>query len=199
MAMRAAADASVVFEWVPKLGAASGLDPELLRQALERELLVPVATVDSVPNDRAHLRIEADRLEAVHVVFARADGALVERVVDVSSMRPQAVDALGLLAANLVRDEAAELLAAWQASSPLQSSASDERPAPAAVEAVAVAAAPVTPVMPAVRTPREPGGCDRRSHLRSVSFGADLLPRVGRRARSRRRLSALCRSICSAE
>jgi uncharacterized protein YjbI with pentapeptide repeats len=143
----------------------AGLDPEALRVALAVELGLAVERVDS--SAHAHVQIDGASLDALHVAFWREDGSQVERTLDVSSMRAQAAEAVALLAANLVRDEASELLATLHAAStapPLSAAASPAAPAPAQLQ------------QPALEVPR---GCDRRPNLRPVVAGADVVPFVG--------------------
>jgi uncharacterized protein YjbI with pentapeptide repeats len=142
----------------------AGLDPEALRAALAAELGLAVERVES--SGHAHVQIDGASLDALHVAFWREDGSQVERTLDVSSMRAQAPEAVALLAANLVRDEASELLAGLRAASaaPLTAAASPVAPAPAQLQ------------QPALEVPR---GCDRRPNLRPVVAGADVVPFVG--------------------
>jgi hypothetical protein len=146
----------------------SGLDAEALRAALATELALPVEQVAAA--ESAHLQIDGASLTALHVAFVRADGSSVDRTLDVSSMREQAVDALALLAANLIRDEAAELLATLRAQT---DPTALELPPSAASAPASPAAAKLRP--PALELPR---GCDRHT-LRHASFGVDVVPFVG--------------------
>jgi hypothetical protein len=84
------------------------IDQAALRVAIEGELSMPVlpATAATGPG----LRIHAAALNAVDVSFTRPGHPSVGRTVDVSAQGARVIDTLALLAANLVRDEAAELL-----------------------------------------------------------------------------------------
>lgn len=84
------------------------IDPNALQAAIERELNMPVQRASDATMPA--LRIHADALNAIEVSFTRPDHPSVGRSVDVSARSVQVIDTLALLAANLLRDEAAELL-----------------------------------------------------------------------------------------
>ena len=152
---------------------AGNVDPGALRSALSSELRVPVELVGSASAGQAHLVIEGSRLEQLRVAFVRADGSSVERSLDLSSMRNQASEALALLAANLTRDEAAELLARMRPAeaAPPQPPAADAEQPPRLQ-----AKPPLPPRPPKKMLPR---GCDPRPRLEKRSFGFDVVPHVG--------------------
>jgi len=133
-------------------------DAEELRAALERELSIPVQHREQT--SRARLEVTASSKEVVRVAFVRADGQRVERSVDVSSSGVHAIETLALLAANLMRDEAADLLASLRPPS---------EPAPAAPPAPAVVAPPPPPL---------PTGC-AANQLRLTRVGVDFVPYLG--------------------
>jgi uncharacterized protein YjbI with pentapeptide repeats len=137
----------------------AGMSADALRTAIERELQLPVKLVDPADAQGTFLAISATTQAAVNLTFVRADGSKIERTVDVSSSSGHADETLALVAANLMRDEAADLLAALRAARPL--------PPPAA------AAKPEPPPPPPV-----PKGCEPNK-LRKVSLGLDVLPYVG--------------------
>lgn len=149
------------------------LDAEALRTALERELEIPVRSAEHA--DGAHLAVSASATDAVKLTFVRADGTTIERTVDVSTAGEHAPETLGLVAANLMRDEAADLLANLRAVpiAPLPPS-----PAPAA-SAPPPPAAPV-PLPPPPRVWAH--GCEP-TKLRRIPIGLDVLPYLGMSAR----------------
>jgi hypothetical protein len=158
--------APAAFALVVQLDDAS-LDPEALRSALVRELGVPVERVTEA--QRAHLQL-AGSSHALAVAFVREDGTRVERTLDVSSLGANAPEAVALLAANLARDEAAELLAAMHASQPVPPSPNpNPNPSPNPSP---------NPNPNPVPAPREPRGCDPTS-LPRIPFGVDFLPYLG--------------------
>jgi hypothetical protein len=137
------------------------LDSEQLRAQLERELGVVVVLDDaSAPDDSAQLEIEAPSLNAVHIAFEDS-----ERTIDLSTAGPHAVETLALVAANLMRDEASDLLASLRATTP-ETPATVPTPPPAAAKP---AEKPEKP---------ERTGCDP-TRFKKVRFGASLVPRVG--------------------
>jgi hypothetical protein len=98
----------------------------------------------------------------VTIVFIRPDGREVERTLDLPADRVLATETIALAAGNLVRDEAAELVAALS-SPPAPSEAS------AALPAVDAASAPPMPATPRV-------SCNDGEPL---FFGADFAPYAG--------------------
>jgi hypothetical protein len=134
------------------------MEGEALRAALESELNV-LTTLRDAPSGPT-VQVEAEALQAVRVSFLRADKPPVERTVDVSTQAGHATGIVALLASNLVRDEAGELLAQLPAAKP---------------------ATPPRPPTPE-RTP--PAHIYRNTacepnKLRYVTIGADLVPFLG--------------------
>ncbi len=157
----------------------AGLDAELLRLQMERELGLAVARASA--GAPSCLVIEAPSLTAVRVAFTRADGTVTERTLDVSMTGAHKLETIALLGANLVRDEAAELLAALQKQP--ASAAPQPQPAPGSPPAPALAPTPTpTPALApgptAKAEPPRPSGCDPTG-LRRVVVGADFLPYLG--------------------
>lgn len=133
------------------------MDDEALRAALESELQV-VTVLREAPSGPT-VQVEADTLQSVRVSFLRDDKAPVERTIDVSAQAGHATGIVALLASNLVRDEAGELLAQLSAASP-----AIPPPAPKQVE-------------PPPRIFRN-HACAPNA-LRHVPIGADIVPFVG--------------------
>ena len=135
---------------------ATQLDGERVRAQLERELGVVVVTAQVPAEVTAEaLRIEAPRLQAVRVAFRDS-----ERSVDLSTTGPHAIETLALIAANLMRDEASDLLATLRAVEP--------------------ATPPATPPAPAPPKPEKPErrGCDPNP-FPEQALAFDLVPYVG--------------------
>jgi len=134
------------------------MDSEALRVALESELQVETVVRDAPSGPT--VQVEANSLQAVRVSFLRDGKPPVERTVDVSTQAGHATGIVALLASNLVRDEAGELLAQLTAARPPVS------PAPQ----------PAEPLPPA-RVFRN-NAC-APSKLRHVPIGADFVPGLG--------------------
>lgn len=132
------------------------MNAESLRAAVQRELGLPVQLI--ADPQASHLAISATSQAAVNITFVRADGSTIDRTVDVSNTGGHAGETLALVAANLMRDEAADLLDALRAAQPAPPSAA------------AVKAEPPPPPMPK--------GCDAND-LRKLTLGFDVLPYVG--------------------
>jgi uncharacterized protein YjbI with pentapeptide repeats len=141
----------------------AGMNANTLRTALERELSLPVRLEETAP-EGAHLSVTASSQTAVNVSFVRADGSSIERTVDVSNAGGHVDETLGLVAANLMRDEASDLLDALRAAQPAP-------PQPRA------APAPKSVPQPAPEPPA-PHGCEPNA-LRKIPIGLDVLPYVG--------------------
>lgn len=141
-------------------GAPPALDSEQLRAQLERELGVVVVLEDAgaADGDDAKLEIEAPSLQAVHVAFQDS-----ERTVDLSTAGQHAVETLALVAANLMRDEASNLLVSLRATTP------EAPPTPAPVAEKPVAQTPEKP---------ERHGC-APTRFTPAPFAANFVPRVG--------------------
>jgi hypothetical protein len=146
------------------------LDAEALRAAIEAELQVK-AVLRSESNGPT-LQVEAEALSAVRVSFSREPGHNVSRTLDVSAQAEHAAPVIALLATNLVRDEAGELLAQLTAAN--------------AAAVVQVPPPPPPPPPPPLQPPAaEPvptwhvaSGC-RPNGLRQIPVGADFVPYVG--------------------
>jgi hypothetical protein len=91
----------------------SGFDPSAVRAAIAQELGVPVVEVtDSASPSWLEVRVEtADR--AV-VNYCSADGRCVGRSIGLPAQRERALETIALLASNVVRNEAAELIEALE-------------------------------------------------------------------------------------
>lgn len=153
------------------------LDGRDLRAAVEQELKVPVRLLQQ-PSGPS-LLVEADALDAVHVRFVRMDQPSVERTVDVSAQAPQAVTFIAIVAANLARDEASELLTQLGAAPPAPPPAEELPPPPAA--AISVPAPAPTPQI-ADRSPKPHKPLSLAcmpNRLRKVMVGADVFPYLG--------------------
>jgi hypothetical protein len=151
-------------------GAPSG---DSIRQALSRELAVTVIEAEpSALAQRAHLEIEGDAADSIRITFVRADASRVQRSLVVARLGDEATETLALVAANLTRDEAAELLATLQASAPVQAGAA---PQPTAANT----APPAAPTPPPTRPLHSgPSGCELHLPER-IPFGIDLAPGLG--------------------
>lgn len=87
----------------------TGVDPEALQRALAHELNRPVERAGA-PRSTT-VSVEGSSLSAVRIAFSREGAPAVERSVDLSSSEVHTTETIALVAANLVRDEAGELLA----------------------------------------------------------------------------------------
>jgi uncharacterized protein YjbI with pentapeptide repeats len=140
------------------------MDPAALRGAIERELSLPVRFADDAETG-ARLAITATSQTAVDVRFIRADATSIERTVDVSNAGTHVNETLALVAANLMRDEASDLLDALRAAQPA--------PAPPPPPTAAPAPAPEEPPPPPM-----PHGCEPND-LRQIPVGLDVAPYLG--------------------
>jgi hypothetical protein len=148
----------------------AGLSPADVRSAIERELELP--TVDATPSSSAVLSVRSLGERRVAVSFRQANGRHVDREIDLPEERERALETLGLLSVNLVRNEAAELVAAMLE----RQRAPEPAPPPAPAVTPPVIAPPPPPVQPAVV---EPPPCKRREGYQFVDWGADVAPYVG--------------------
>jgi len=153
---------------------ASGLPPERIRQAIARELRTDVTA--KADGERAELRVViGDRRHAVMTYRGSGRGApALERALDLPADADSAVEMLALMAGNLARNEAAELL------QQLRPPASKED----ASAAVATADAPsptVAPPLPAPAAPESPAGPTPSSSdgLRDAFLGLTLAHPIG--------------------
>jgi hypothetical protein len=158
----AQADERKPLQLAVSLGDPPSMDREQLRMHLERELGVVVVLDGTVSlAEGATLTIDAPTLQTVHVAFG--DG---ERTVDLSSAGAHAVETLALVAANLMRDEASDLLAAL-------------RTTPAEPAAPPTTLAPAQPVAEKPVKPERTGCQPVPERYRRAPFGVSFVPRVG--------------------
>jgi hypothetical protein len=87
----------------------SGLDPEEVRAAIARELEVDVRLSNSTTQSNLWVRLGNGRRATVR--FQPAGGRPLERTVELPAEPEPAYETVALLAGNLARDEASELLA----------------------------------------------------------------------------------------
>jgi hypothetical protein len=154
----------------------AGLDAAKIQKSVERELGTTMVT--ATPDSGTVLSIRARGEHRVLMTFRQANGRRVEREVDLPAEPDRALETLGLLAANLVRNEADELIATMLAKAP-------GTPAPPPVQKPAPAPPPPANV--------EPSPCQQHDGYHLVTLGADFAPYVGtsnfERTPSVRRLS----------
>jgi hypothetical protein len=140
------------------LGDPPSMDREQLRVQLERELGVVVVLDHTISlAEGATLTIDAPTLQTVHVAFGDS-----ERTVDLSTAGPHAVETLALVAANLMRDEASDLLSSLR-------STPNNVPVHVPVPSSSPSPAPTKP---------QRHGC-APTRFPHVPFAANLVPRVG--------------------
>lgn len=171
------------------------LDPEAVREAVAREIGGAVALAGQATPGRAALVLRSEPERRVTLTYHADDGRRTERTIDLPDEPDRAAETIALLAANLVRDEAAELAAA------LGKRPAKEPPEPEAAPAQAPEPAPPSPVKPSPvkpgpakhASPVKPGPAKRlaaeppvpedypcwRPGLARVVGGADVLPFVG--------------------
>jgi hypothetical protein len=138
---------------------AAAIDAEPLKQMLEDDLSISIdLSANSAPPTLTVRSLGPARVE---VAFIRPDGSEIRRTLDLPRRRPLATETVAYAAANLLRDEAADLLASLQKASPRDAAT----PAP---RATALVAPPPEPA--------PPPACSRPADL---AFGFDLAPRVG--------------------
>lgn len=151
------------------------IDAGALEASLERELNVEVHIVP--PGRTALLRIEPLDAERVQVEFRRAEGRSLRRIIALPRGTTLEVEGIALLAANLIRNEAADLLATFSPASPPEEEVSvpaleNELPPPVDAPASVVE----DPVRALVTPASTDDPCVARGRL---TVGADLLPYVG--------------------
>lgn len=155
----------------------SGVDPEALRQALAHELDLPVERVDAERGPS--LRVEGSTLSAVRIAFSRDTAPAIERSLDLSTVGAHATETIALVAANLIRDEAGELLAQLRAQAGSSAPpAPPPQPPPTPAPAATPRAKPAPPTAPQPEPPEPPRGC-APNRLRPVPFGVDFVPGLG--------------------
>jgi hypothetical protein len=150
----------------------SGFQPAAVRAAIARELGVLV--VEPSPSRQAQPRLEVrfEGPERAAVSFRASDGRSVGRGIDLPRQPERAVETIALLAANLARNEAADLISELERRT--RAAARTERAGkqPPESKAQPEAAAPSAPVAPKHEPPRsEPtdGGLAGR-HLVNLSL-----------------------------
>lgn len=144
------------------VGASAGIAPDLLAAAVSRELNVDVL----VQPGPSSLTVTGDGSSVIRVAFQDASGHRVERVLTRPSNEAIAIEMVALLAGNLVRNEASDLILRLRAA----------REARLATEPPPVLV-PLSKQAPPVRLE---GACARaKKSLYRVPAGADLFPFVG--------------------
>jgi hypothetical protein len=91
------------------------LDPERVRAALERELGKPVVLSD---DERAPLELTVSEEGRLRARYARASEPDLVRQVDLPADDERALEVMAMLAGNLTRDEASELIESLNAAAP---------------------------------------------------------------------------------
>jgi hypothetical protein len=107
------------------------LDPERVRAALERELGKPVLLSD---DESAPLELEVSEDGRLSVRYSRSAGPDLVRQVDLPADDERALEVMALLAGNLTRDEASELIDSLNAAAPAAPAAPAPPPPAAAPE-----------------------------------------------------------------
>jgi hypothetical protein len=137
-----------------------------LRVALANTLGIAITEPKSDRREALATVVVRRRAEGgVTIVFIRPDGREVERTLDLPADRDLATETIALAAGNLVRDEAAELVATLTPAPP----PSEAPPSPEQLPAVDAASAP-------------PGAAPRRvtcTDGEHLFFGADFAPHAG--------------------
>ncbi|WP_437573057.1 LA_2272 family surface repeat-containing protein [Sorangium sp. So ce887] len=168
-------------------GAPWTLDPDAVRAAVGRELGANITLASAATAGRPTLVLRGEPDGRVTLSYSAADDRRIERTIDVPEDPDRAAEAIALLAGNLVRDEAAELAAAFgkrpRETTPPPPPAQPEPAArPAGAKASPPRAARPAPSAQARRAarsaPPEPPRCELPG-AKTVRLGADLLPFVG--------------------
>jgi hypothetical protein len=132
----------------------SKLDAESVRKAIELELKRPVV-LTSAPGDAASLSLVVHRNHTVTVSYRSSTGSTRSRSIVIPEDGARGAEVIALLAGNLSRDEAAELLA--------DLAAKPAQPAPAAVAATSDGPEPVAEERAAEPAPaRVPSAAEMR-------------------------------------
>lgn len=124
---------------------ASGLSADVVRTAIGKELGVE-AVAEGNASRSLGVRIVGNR---ARVSFTRPSGEKLEREVELPRETSSQVEVIALLAGNLARDEAGELLASLKKPEPEPPPAVEPPPAPAPAPALGVARKPTPPDAPA--------------------------------------------------
>ncbi|UQA62254.1 LA_2272 family surface repeat-containing protein [Polyangium aurulentum] len=172
------------------------LDPEDVRAAIARELGGTVTLEASATPGRPALVLRSEPDRRVTLTYQAEDGRRTGRTIDLPDDPDRAAETIALLAANLARDEAAELAAALGK----RPSPAPAEPPPEAAEPPPEAAAPPPakpspvkprPAKPASQAKPDPAKPDPapgptaadhpcwRLGLETVVGGGDVLPLVG--------------------
>ncbi|WP_437643331.1 LA_2272 family surface repeat-containing protein [Sorangium sp. So ce362] len=167
-------------------GAPWTLDPDAVRAAVGRELGASVTLASAATAGRPTLVVRGEPDGRITLSYSAADDRRIERTIDVPEDPDRAAEAIALLAGNLVRDEAAELAAAFgkrprETTPPPQAQPEPAEP-PAGAKAAPPRAARPAPSAQARRAarsaPPEPPRCELPG-AKTVVLGADLFPFVG--------------------
>jgi hypothetical protein len=102
-------------------------DPERVRAALERELGKPVLLSD---DESAPLELSVGEDGRLRARYSRSAGPDLVRQVDLPVDDERALEVMALLAGNLTRDEASELIESLNAAAPAPAPTTPEPPAP---------------------------------------------------------------------
>lgn len=166
-AQSAASSAAATAEALPlelELGS-SKLDAEAVRKAVELELKRPVVLAASAENGAA-LTVSAHADRTVTVSYRTSTGELRSRSIGIPEDGARGAEVIALLAGNLSRDEAAELLAALAA-----------KAEPATDTSAGAPAASEVPGSPAAKSTPEPTAAASAAEARPPS--AKPAPRSG--------------------
>lgn len=136
---------------------ASGLEADRIRQAIARELGVSVTADDT---DSAALRIVIGEHRRAVITYRGPDRGAppLERTLELPSDAARATEMLALMAGNLARDEAAELLQRLRPPAPASSDGANAAPPPTGASTTGETreAAPPIPAAPLTATPPAP-------------------------------------------
>ncbi|MDC0676644.1 LA_2272 family surface repeat-containing protein [Sorangium atrum] len=169
-------------------GAPWTLDPDAVRAAIGSELGAGVTLAPAATAGRPTLVLRGEPDGRVTLSYSAADGRRIERTIDVPAEPDRAAEAIALLAGNLVRDEAAELAAAFGKRPPeAPPAAQPETAARPAPPAAGEKSAPPRGARPAqagrgAQAARAAAPKPPRCALpgaKAVLLGADVLPLVG--------------------
>ena len=133
----------------------SGFEASALRAAIARELGVAVVEATGDGKARARLRVEFASQTQATVSFQTPDGRSVGRSIELPAQRERALETIALLAANLARNEAAELIRELERRM-AAARASVEEPPPVAADADKPVPQPSAPQKPPKRAAAQP-------------------------------------------
>ena len=148
----------------------SGFDPNAVRAAIARELGVPVVEATDDSASPSWLEVRADTAERASVDYCGSGGRCVGRSIGLPAQRERALETIALLASNVVRNEAAELIEA------LERRAAAARASTEATQNTtqASSAAPRAPVKPAPKTATPPAAANRPLVLQEPGVNLSL-------------------------